>query len=382
MPGRLLNDTDGLLRTGTVCKPLQNTLHLVGHKNPLMDGVRKPGLAVSSATFRPFNSIQVALSELRLHLKHLRNETFKSIQVSASYTGNPVTDTIREYQDRFNVLRKFLILVIFLVFVFVFLLYRKIRYISKINWQLEKQKEEIITANRKLQDLNAMRDKLFSIIAHDLRNPVASIVSFSRIIKRDIDELDQQELRDLTAELDQSVNKINNLLDNLLQWSLAQSGKLSYRPEYLLLNEIVSENTDLFVSVAREKGVVISNKVDPDLVVWSDRNMTHSIIRNLLSNAIKYIEGGGSVTIDAKRVDGMVHVSVSDTGVGISKESKSRLFRADSVLTTYGTQGEKGSGLGLLLCKEFAERQGGAIWFVSEQGVGSTFFFSIPVEEK
>lgn len=382
LPGRLLNGTDVLLHADSGYPPLQSALHHVGQKYFFLDVISRKDLAVSSATIGTFQSIQIIASELRLHLKHLRYETFQSIQIPALYTDDPLGDIILEYQERFDVLRKFLILVIILVCVFVFLLYRKLRYISKINWQLEKQKEEITTANRKLQDLNAMRDKLFSIIAHDLRNPFASIVSFSRIIKRDIDELDQQELIDLTEELDKSVNRINNLFDNLLQWSLAQSGKLSYRPEYLLLSEAVGENTDLFVSVAHEKGVVMSNMVDPDLVVWSDRNMTNSIIRNLLSNAIKYIGKGGSITVNAERVEEMIHVSVADTGVGISKDNKFKLFKADSVLTTHGTSGEKGSGLGLLLSKEFAERQGGAIWFVSEQGVGSTFFFSLPVEER
>ncbi len=291
-------------------------------------------------------------------------------------------DMITVYQDRFDVLRRFLILVILLVFIILFLLYRKLRYISRINQQLEQKQEEIIQANKKLQEINALRDKLFSIISHDLRNPFASIASFSRIIKRDINELTKDELRELAIELDRSVNKINTLLDNLLHWSLAQTGKLTYNPEYIALSELVEENIDLVLAAAREKGVALINTIEKDVVVWSDVNMTNSIIRNLLSNAIKYVNRGGRITLSSERVNDMNHVSVADTGVGISEESKPRLFQQDHLLSTYGTKDEKGSGLGLLICKEFTEKQGGRIWFTSEPDIGSTFFFSLPAEKK
>jgi signal transduction histidine kinase len=291
-------------------------------------------------------------------------------------------DMISVYQERFDVLKRFLILVILLVFIILFLLYRKLRYISRINQQLEQKQEEVIQANKKLQEINAMRDKLFSIISHDLRNPFASIASFSRIIKRDIHELNTDELQELAIELDRSVSNINTLLDNLLHWSMAQTGKLSYNPEYIMLTKLVDENIDLVLATAKGKGIEISNTIDKDVVVWSDVNMTNSIIRNLLSNAIKYVNSGGSITLSSERVDDMIHVFVADTGVGIGDEGKSKILKPDYLLSTYGTNDEKGSGLGLLICKEFTEKQGGKIWFTSEPDIGSTFFFSLPAEKK
>jgi signal transduction histidine kinase len=294
---------------------------------------------------------------------------------------NPDVEMITFHHERYDLLRKFLILVIILVFIVLFLLYRKLRYISKINQQLEQKQEEIINANKQLYDLNKMRDKLFSIISHDLRNPFMSIVSFTRIIKRDINELGKDELQELSVELDRSVAKINDLLDNLLHWSMAHTGKITCKPEFVLLSGLVEEIVDLFLTAAREKGVTIYNNINKDMVAWADVTMTNSIIRNLLSNAIKYVDQGGIVTLAAQRVGNMIHISVADTGVGISNESKTKLFNPESLLSTYGTKDEKGSGLGLLICKEFAERQGGRIWFDSEPGKGSQFFFSLPAEK-
>lgn len=317
--------------------------------------------------------------------------------------------------EKQRIFRNYLLLVVILFVGLMILLLNRYRYISKINKMLREQKEEITLANRKLQELNrhlleqkqkveelnlklneankqlsvseqhliatnVTKDKFFSIISHDLRNPFASIVSFSRILKRDIANLSREELTELVAELDKSVLKISNLLENLLQWSRSQSGKMKQHPESFHVSEIVKENLTLFAATAREKGIEISDMVDKDLYVWADRNMLDTVIRNLLSNALKYTDMGGVVTIESGLHQGMVSLAVSDTGIGIPEKDQEKLFRPEALYSTYGTREEKGSGLGLMLCREFVEKMGGNIWFESVEGKGSRFVFTLPAE--
>jgi signal transduction histidine kinase len=213
-----------------------------------------------------------------------------------------------------------------------------------------------------------------------LRNPFASIVSFSRILKRDIQNMEKDELRELAYELDKSVLKINNLLENLLQWSRSQTGKIKYHPEYLVLKDIVRDNVNLFSGNSREKNIRMVDHVDDDVVVFADMNMTNTVVRNLLSNALKYTQSGGKIELSTKVNSGKVYISIADNGVGISPENIKKLFRVDTLHTTYGTSDEKGSGLGLLLCKEFVEKQGGEISLESKEGEGTVFTFSLPLE--
>lgn len=317
--------------------------------------------------------------------------------------------------QKHRLLRNFLIAGVMLILILMFLLYNRFLIAKNSNILLEKQKKEISQTNHQLVELNhslleqkkmfeelnhklnvsnqklkesekhlieinATKDKFFSIISHDLRNPFASIVSFSRILKRDMNNLTTSELQELAVELDKSVLKINNLLENLLQWSRTQTGKIKYKPEYIALHEIVKENLNLFDTNAKEKEILMSDVVDDDLVVWADRNMTDTVIRNLLSNALKYTLPGGKINISSNLENHMVYLSVKDNGVGMTDANKKKIFRSDTLHSTYGTMDEKGSGLGLLLCKEFVEKQGGQISFESEVNEGSVFTFSLPVE--
>jgi signal transduction histidine kinase len=316
-----------------------------------------------------------------------------------------------------RILKNFLLAGVVLILVTLFLLYNRYLYTTRANRLLEKQKEEITQNNQKLVVLNkslveqkqkvdelnqrlnqtnqrlvesekhlietnATKDKFFSIISHDLRNPFASIVSFSRILKRDIQNLGQEELKELARELDKSVLKINNLLENLLQWSRTQTGKLKYSPEYLLVNDLIRDNLNLFSGNAREKGIYLVDSVDPELVVFADQNMTNTVIRNLFSNALKYSDAGGKIEVTAEVKNKMAHLTVRDEGVGMTPEQMNQLWSVNTIHTTYGTRDEKGSGLGLLLCKEFIEKQGGSIHVESEKDKGSQFTFSLPLEPK
>lgn len=317
--------------------------------------------------------------------------------------------------QRDRLLKNFLVIAIILVLVSLFLLYNRFLIARNANVLLEKQKKEISETNaqlvelnhslleqkkmyedlnqkinhsnkklkeseKNLREINATKDKFFSIISHDLRNPFASIVSFSRILKRDILNMSKEELQQLAFELDKSVLKIDNLLENLLQWSRTQTGKIKYKPEYIALHEIIKENLNLFKNNARDKEIKLIDKVDDNMVVWADKNMVDTVIRNLLSNALKYTNINGEITISSYGKDHKAFVSIKDDGIGMTEENKKKIFRTDSLHSTYGTMEEKGSGLGLLLCKEFVEKQGGRITFESQLNKGSVFTFSLPVE--
>lgn len=309
--------------------------------------------------------------------------------------------------DRQALIRNFLLVIILLTAVTLFIIYNRFLAYKRTNAMLKTQKNEILQYNIKLKELNSSllhqkekvdelndklrrsektlkelnitKDKFFSIISHDLRSPFAAIVSFSRLMKRDIQDLSRDELQDLAMELDKSVVKINSLLDNLLQWSRSQTGKIKYEPRKFRLKEVIRDNVGLFEANAAEKGIKMIDNIDEELYVYGDINMIDTVLRNLISNALKYTDRGGTVTLDSHTRNKMVEVSVTDTGVGISEDDQRKLFRVNDLHTTFGTRDEKGSGLGLLLCKEFVEKHGGRISLKSKPGEGSVFSFTIPV---
>jgi len=253
--------------------------------------------------------------------------------------------------------------------------------IAELNKMYNEANQRLTESEKHLLDVNATKDKFFSIISHDLRNPFASIVSFSRILQRDLNQLDEGELRELLHELDKSILKINNLLENLLQWSRSQTGRIKYMPEYLALYDLVMDNVNLFAAKAKGKGVQVSVGVSPDTVVFADLNMINTVLRNLISNALKYSVSGTTVEISATVSDGDCKVVIKDQGVGIAAEHLDGIWDPQKVKTTYGTRDEKGSGLGLILCKEFVEKNKGRISVESTPGLGSTFSFTLPVSE-
>lgn len=248
-----------------------------------------------------------------------------------------------------------------------------------LNKELNEANQNLLKSEKKLMAINASKDKFFSIISHDLRNPFASISSFSRIIKRDIKSMSQQELIELVSEMDASILKINNLLDNLLMWSRSQSGKNIFFSQSISLLEVVNDNIELFSASAKEKGVSLKSEVSKGISVYADKNMLDTIIRNLISNAVKYSKSDGIVSVTAITKGQNAVISIIDNGVGISDEDKIKLFNSELFHSTYGTNEEKGSGLGLKICKEFVEKLGGEITFESQQGVGSEFTFSVPL---
>ncbi len=244
------------------------------------------------------------------------------------------------------------------------------------------EKKQVEFALRKsesrLKELNDTKDKFFSIIAHDLRSPFHNIVGFSNLLVRDILEKDYTGIERFAGIIQDSSERAMDLLVNLLEWSRSQTGRMEFSPEEIDFGQLVTNVTSLSNDSAENKGISISTELQDRLIVFADKAMLETILRNLISNAIKYTNPEGVIIVAGKQMNNGLLVSVTDNGVGIGSGDISKLFRIDKNHSSAGTQNEKGTGLGLILCKEFVDKHGGKIWVESEVGKGSTFYFTIP----
>lgn len=261
----------------------------------------------------------------------------------------------------------------------------KLRIIRKLNKTLEEKNELLVETNNKLtesennlKEINATKDKFFSIIAHDLKNPFGSFKNVLEMVSKDYDNFSDEEKRDFLAELSKSSLYLYNLLENLLTWSRSQRGKIEFHPQINSFKSIVDNNISFLEMNASKKDIKLISEVNDDLYATFDANMILTVLRNLISNAIKFTPHEGTITIGAEIKDDKLHAYVKDTGVGISEDAIEKLFRIDVNYRELGTDQEKGTGLGLILCKEFIETHDGRIWVESQIGVGSTFYFEIP----
>lgn len=244
----------------------------------------------------------------------------------------------------------------------------------------ELMEEKIRLQNELSLKLIAEKDKFFSIVAHDLRGPLGGFMVLAEMMADDSQEFTPEQRKDLALTLSQSSRNIYNLLENLLEWSRMQRGHTIFEPQVLTLKELVSESVYVLTESTRNKPIDIVIEIPPDLNVFADKNMLQSVIRNLVSNAIKFTNKGGQVIISACQYgNDQVAISVKDTGIGMTKEMVSELFKLDTRCNRPGTDGEPSTGLGLLLCNEFVVKHGGTIWVESEPNKGSTFFFTIPL---
>ena len=229
-----------------------------------------------------------------------------------------------------------------------------------------------------LLELNSTKDKFFSIIAHDLKNPFNAIVGFSELLKDQIEHKDYDGVEEYAVIIQRSARSAMDLLENLLEWSRLQTGKISFNPEVVDIVAQIEEIAELFKGTAQQKSINITLILPECLYLLIDTSMISSVLRNLLSNAIKFTNLGGRISLEAKQTSKGVVVVVKDNGVGIGNEMIHKLFKIDKTFSTAGTNKEKGSGLGLILVKEFIEKHGGQLFVESEQGVGSTFSFTLP----
>ena len=229
-----------------------------------------------------------------------------------------------------------------------------------------------------LKELNATKDKLFSIIAHDLRSPFNGILGFSELLIGNIKDIEFAESEKYLDIINSSAQSTLILLDNLLNWAKLQTGQITFEPQKISLSSIIGETIELSKTVAIAKDISLSQNKPDNIDVYADKDMLETVLRNLISNAIKFTKPGGSISVLAKKKQSQVEIAISDNGVGMSEETIHKLFKIETNNTRIGTKDEKGSGLGLILCKELVEKIGGSIWVESELGMGSVFKFTLP----
>lgn len=248
----------------------------------------------------------------------------------------------------------------------------------RIHLLLRHSQKQLEEKNRQLNDLNATKDKFFSIVAHDLKNPFNTLIGFTEMLVKKLVTMNQQEIDEMHEVIYNAALRGYTLLENLLEWSRTQTGKIKCNPERVSIYDMINDNILLHKANAKEKNIELYSKVEGGIYVLADAYMIKTVVRNLISNAIKFTKKGG-VTVNADIVDKMVNVRIMDTGIGIPEDYIDKLFRIDVNYSTKGTSGETGTGLGLILCKEFVEKNKGEIWVNSEPGKGSEFGFSLPV---
>ncbi len=247
-----------------------------------------------------------------------------------------------------------------------------------IYFSIERRRAHTVLMKSKalVDEINASKDKLFSIIAHDLRGPFNSILGLTDLLKDNFKAYGPEKLERMINAIYSSAHNSFALLNNLLEWSRTQTGMIQFSPAPISLDESVGEVLALLSSQAEHKKIRL-DYTPSQRQVCADRNMLHTILRNLISNAVKYSRPDDSIVIDSREEDGMIRISVRDTGIGIPEEARRRLFNLADGYQITGTAGEKGTGLGLMICKEFVEKHGGSIGVDSEPGKGSTFYFTM-----
>ena len=244
---------------------------------------------------------------------------------------------------------------------------------------MRKLAEEKTSLSEKLEYENNVKDRFFSIIAHDLKNPFNSLLGMTKIMSQMADKLSMEELLSCAKDVNEAGERTFELLHNLLDWANLQmsGGKIS--PETIDLQELVQESMDVLAPTAQNKKVLITTDLQ-NANAYADRNMVNMVIRNLLTNAIKFTPQSGTIEVSSQNRDGMIEITVSDSGVGIPEDKIGKLFALDEKTSTTGTDGETGTGLGLPLCEDMLKRNSGRIWVESIQGEGSKFHFNLPIE--
>lgn len=245
--------------------------------------------------------------------------------------------------------------------------------------QVEEQSEEMHSQKEVLAELNATKDKLFSIVAHDLKNPVGNLMGFLELLKINFDTYPPEKTKDIVNSLFDSTEETYNLLTGLLDWSRVQQGTISFNPVMADINAIISETINILKGQASNKNIQINNNSVGDFNVLLDPDLINAVLRNLISNAIKFTNENGNIKISCINDNGHVLVSIVDDGIGMPREVAENIFKKGNHYTSYGTNGEKGTGLGLSTVKDFIAIHNGKVWVESEEGKGSRFYFTFPV---
>lgn len=259
-------------------------------------------------------------------------------------------------------------------------------YGEKVVWGIiediteRKQAETIIKKqNEELKNFNAAKDRFITILAHDIRGPFGSIVGLLDLMTRDFNNCNMEKIEKYLNMMNSVAKNTFSLLDDILMWVKANSNKMDFEPDIIAVNSIYNEIIQLFVPIANSKNIKIINSLNGNPKIYADKNMLKTILRNLVSNSIKFTDEQGQIEIYTEIKEDKVITTISDNGVGMETDIKNKLFNIQNKITTKGTANENGTGLGLLICKEFVEKHNGDIWVESEMGKGSEFKFSIPL---
>jgi signal transduction histidine kinase len=292
-------------------------------------------------------------------------------------------DVVQQHIDRNHTLQiSIAALIILFLAIAAIVLFRSRKYNRRHNQVLQvknqeigRQKEEMEHQAVQLLLNNQQKDKLFSIIAHDLRGPLNSLKGLMDLLKEQA--LSEAEINAMMAELRRNVDYSSELVSNLLFWASSQLNGIVVTPVVLPVRQLANDILALYIKQATEKTITLKNEVESGLTAFADKDMTQVILRNLISNAIKFCRSGDMITIHARLDGAFVEICIADTGIGIKEEMLEKIRRKESI-TTFGTAKEKGTGLGMLLCREFTEENNGRFWIESEWGKGSRFYFTIP----
>ena len=243
---------------------------------------------------------------------------------------------------------------------------------------LRASETQLHVSNRQLEELNASKDKFFSIIAHDLRSPFTVLLYYTRALSEKMAAATPAELQADVEKLRLAAERLYALLENLLTWARIQRGLMEWHPAAFDLNPMIRYNIQLFASNAERKQILLTTTVQEAVTAYADQNMINTVLRNLISNAVKFTPPGGKIAVSARQAAQAVEVTVADTGVGMDADALARLFRIDAQSTRAGTDGEKGTGLGLILCHDLVQKNGGRLWVNSETSKGTVFYLLLP----
>lgn len=273
--------------------------------------------------------------------------------------------------DRQETLTYFLIIISFMLLIFGVVYY--IRYVER-----KAMNKKLIQSEKELKELNKTKDMFFSIIAHDLKGPFVSLLGITEMLAEDTDEFTTEEIVNLSKEVNNNARNVYLLLENLLQWSSTQLGKSTFNPTKFDLNEVVAQNVNLYRKAASVKEIKMNVNLENHVFAYGDKNMVDSVVRNLVNNAVKFTNREGKINIETKNENGNAVVYVEDNGIGLSQIEIDKIFKLDEDIKRAGTENEKGTGLGLILSKEFVEKNNGKIEVRSKEGEGSNFKVKLP----
>ncbi|MGW8317405.1 MAG: ligand-binding sensor domain-containing protein, partial [Bacteroidales bacterium] len=341
-----------------------------------MEGISDQWIDIGTRRFVPFTNLPPG--DYTFHVRGTNNDGVWNL------SGSSIRIVIHPpwWRSTYAYAAYIIIVVFTIVIIFRWRERKLIREKRVLEEKVSARTAEIAEKNRsleeqagKLNELNAMKDTFFSILAHDLKNPFASLYSLSELAVKNYQNMDEDEKMTLLRKIKQSSGLIYNLLDNLLTWSRSQKGEIDYHPENFFLSNLVGLNINLHRVPSEKKEIRLVSEVPEQLSVYGDREMISTVLRNLIGNAVKYSHPGGIIEVKSAEKNGYVVLSVRDEGTGLSKEDAEKIFRIDAKIKAKGTAGEKGTGLGLIISRDFVEKNGGRIWCESEEGKGTTFYF-------